>query len=326
MITSTQDQIAVVIPCYRERRHILDVIRYIGELVSSIYVVDDACPDQTGAYVEANNTDPRVKVLYHSENRGVGAATVTGYRQAMKDGADIIIKIDGDGQMDPRDIPKFVYPIQRGYADYTKGNRFYDLRYIHRMPVSRMIGNAGLSFMTKLSSGYWDIFDPTNGYTAIHAAVLQEISLDLVDERFLFETDMLFRLNIVRAKVVDVPLHARYEDEVSHLNVLASIPRFFGRNVKNLAKRIVYSYFIRDFSVSSIQLVLGVMLFLFGLAFGLSKWHQYLELGEQAPTGTIMIPTICFITGIQMILGFISFDVSSTPRQATYPTLQRVGV
>jgi hypothetical protein len=191
------------------------------------------------------------------------------------------------------------------------------------MPVSRMIGNAGLSFMTKFSSGYWDIFDPTNGFTAIHANVLQEINLDLVDERFLFETDMLFRLNIVRAKVVDVPLHAHYEDEVSHLNILASVPQFFGRNMKNLAKRIAYSYFIRDFSVSSIQLVLGAILLFFGMTFGLNKWQLYTELGELAPTGTIMIPTICFITGIQMILGFISFDVSSTPKHATYPTLQR---
>jgi glycosyltransferase involved in cell wall biosynthesis len=170
--------IAVVIPCYRVLGHILAVLARIGPDVAAIYCVDDGCPDGSGDWIAHHIRDPRIKVLRHGENRGVGAAVVTGYRQALADGAEIIVKIDGDGQMDPGLIPSFVGPILAGEADYTKGNRFFDPGRLGAMPAIRVLGNAALSFVTKLSSGYWQSFDPTNGFTAVHGEVLRLLPLD----------------------------------------------------------------------------------------------------------------------------------------------------
>jgi len=163
--------IAVVIPCFNVRRHVLDVINKIGPECFRIFIIDDACPESTGKFVEENSQDTRVKVIYHAKNQGVGGAVMTGYLAAIRDGADVIVKVDGDGQMTPTLIPQFVKPIISGEADYTKGNRFVDLEMLRAMPRIRLIGNAVLSFMAKISTGYWDIFDPTNGFTAIHSRV-----------------------------------------------------------------------------------------------------------------------------------------------------------
>ena len=170
-------RIAVIIPCFRVKKHILGVLESIGPAVHLIYVIDDQCPEKTGDFVLENCKDPRVSVRFNALNLGVGGAVMAGYKAALADHAHIAIKIDGDGQMDPHLIDRFVKPIIAGRADYTKGNRFYELEQIHRMPVLRVIGNAGLSFVTKLSSGYWDIFDPSNGYTAISVPVLKKLPL-----------------------------------------------------------------------------------------------------------------------------------------------------
>ena len=139
----------------------------------------------------------------------------------------VVVKVDGDGQMDPRLIPSFVYPILRGEADYTKGNRFFDLESVRTMPRFRLLGNAILSFMTKLSSGYWNLFDPTNGFTAIHTDVARHLPFDKISRRYFFETDILFRLNTLRAVVVDVPMEAKYGDEVSNLKISKIVLEFF---------------------------------------------------------------------------------------------------
>src|SRR3954451_13199625 len=187
-------RIAVVIPCFRVKRYILDVIARIGPEVDAIYVIDDKCPESSGAFVTEQVADARVTVLFHAENQGVGGATLTGMRRAAEQGATVIVKIDGDGQMDPALIDRFVRPILRGEADYTKGNRFNDLDRIRSMPMARLIGNAVLSFVTKVSSGYWDIFDPSNGYVAIHARVLEHLPLEKVSRRYFFEADLLYWL------------------------------------------------------------------------------------------------------------------------------------
>jgi len=173
--------IAVVIPCFRVSRHVLDVIAGIGPEVSHIYAVDDACPERTGALIEARCPDPRVRVLTHPENRGVGGAMITGYQAALAAGADIVVKIDGDGQMDPALIARFTRPIASGSADYTKGNRFHDLEDTQAMPRVRLFGNALLSLVNKVASGYWDVMDPTNGYTAIHRCALAALPLAKLD-------------------------------------------------------------------------------------------------------------------------------------------------
>ncbi|HWJ93415.1 MAG TPA: glycosyltransferase family 2 protein, partial [Telluria sp.] len=233
----SNDSIAVVIPSYKVTRHILDVIAGIGPEVSRIYVVDDKCPDKSGDFVRAHCQDPRVTVLEHEVNQGVGGAVMTGYRAAIADGARVIVKVDGDGQMDASLIPAFVAPILAGEADYAKGNRFFNLERITAMPPVRLFGNAVLSLLTKLSSGYWDLFDPTNGYTAIHADAARYLPFDKISRRYFFETDMLFRLNTLGAVVVDVPMDAVYGDEVSNLKVSRIVTEFATKHVRNFLKR-----------------------------------------------------------------------------------------
>lgn len=315
-------RIAVVIPCYRVTRHVRQVIVGVGPEVARIYCVDDACPDNSGAYIERNVEDPRVVVLRHTINQGVGGAVMTGYAAAITDGMDVIVKIDGDGQMDPGLLPRFVAPIIRGETDYTKGNRFWDLREIRQMPLLRRIGNLGLSFMSKASTGYWDIFDPTNGYTAIHAEVASRLPFDSISRRYFFETDMLFRLNTIRAAVMDVPMDAKYADETSGLRVSKIVTEFFAKHVRNLGKRIVYNYFLRDLSVASLELIAAIGLLAFGTVFGAWHWWSSGQEGASTPLGTIMIATVSVVSGLQFLLAFLGYDIANIPRRPLHPLIR----
>jgi len=307
--------IAVVIPSYRVRANILDVIAGIGPQVARIYVVDDCCPDHTGDFVEANCHDPRVKLIRNLKNMGVGGAVMTGYGAAIAEGADIIVKVDGDGQMDPQLIPSFVAPILAGEADYTKGNRFFDLEEIQAMPPMRLLGNAILSFMAKLSTGYWDLFDPTNGYTAIHVEVARRLPFSKISSRYFFESDILFRLNTLRAVVVDVPMNARYADEVSNLKISKVVGEFLLKHTRNFFKRIFYNYYLRDLSLASIELPLGIFLFVFGLIFGGYSWIQSAQTGVVTSAGTVMLSAMPILMGLQFILAFLGYDISNIPRR-----------
>ena len=312
------NKIAVVIPCYKVKKQILNVINSIGNECDQIYVVDDCCPEKTGEFVNGNCTDTRVKVIFNKSNLGVGGAVMAGYSTAIKDDSEIIIKIDGDGQMDPALIQKFIDPIITGYADYTKGNRFYDIRYLSRMPFARIVGNLCLSFMTKLSSGYWNIFDPTNGYTAIHAKVAEKLPLKKISNRYFFETDILFRLNTFRATILDIPMDALYADESSNLKIHKILGEFLFKHTRNFTKRILYNYFLRDFTVASLELVFGIILFSFGLSWGIYKWIHNSHAGLPTPTGTIMLSVLPIIIGIQLLLSFLAFDISNTPGQTQH--------
>jgi len=307
--------IAVVIPSYRVTRHILGVIAGIGPEVARIYVVDDKCPDASGAYVREHCRDPRVVVLEHAVNQGVGGAVMTGYRAAIDDGAGVIVKIDGDGQMDASLIPTFVAPILAGEADYTKGNRFFNLERLGAMPPVRLFGNAMLSFMTKLSSGYWDLFDPTNGYTAIHADAASYLPFDKISKRYFFESDMLFRLNTLGAVVTDVPMDAVYGDEVSNLKVSTVITEFAVKNVRNFFKRLFYNYYLRNLSVASLELPAGILLTLFGAVYGIANWIASAQSDVETPAGTVMLAALPVIMGVQLILGFLNYDIASVPRR-----------
>lgn len=319
--TSSQEKnqanshIAVVIPCYRVTRHVLEVISSIGDEVWRIYVVDDACPDGSGKYVEAHCLDQRVRVVYHESNQGVGGAVMTGYRAAIADGAVVIVKVDGDGQMDTSLIPNFIEPILAGEADYTKGNRFFDLDEIRAMPKVRLFGNAVLSFMTKLSSGYWDLFDPTNGYTAIHADVARHLPFSKISQRYFFETDILFRLNILRAVVIDVPMNAKYGDEVSNLKISKIMGEFLVKHVLNFMKRIFYNYYLRDLSMASIELPLGLVLLVAGTSFGGYHWLESAREGAATPAGTVMLAALPILMGTQFVLAFLGYDIASVPRR-----------
>lgn len=322
--SGAEARIAVVVPCYRVTRHIMQVLADIGPTVWRIYVVDDLCPDESGSFVQARCTDPRVVVLRHAINQGVGGSVITGYRAAMADGAQVIVKIDGDGQMDASLILDFVTPIISGEADYTKGNRFFNLEELHRMPRLRLFGNAVLSLMTKLSSGYWDLFDPTNGYTAIHADIVQLLPLDKISQRYFFETDMLFRLNTVRAVVVDIPMSAKYGDEVSNLKISRVIGEFLRKHSENCLKRIFYNYYLRDLSLASIELPLGLLLFGGGALFGGWHWFFSAKEGIATPAGTVMLAALPTLMGLQLILAFLAYDISAIPRRLRHKVPMRL--
>jgi glycosyltransferase involved in cell wall biosynthesis len=314
-------RIAVVVPAYRVKAHILALLSRIGPEVTSIYVVDDCCPEESGKLVAAQCVDRRVTVLYHEQNQGVGGAVTTGYKRALEDDAEIVIKLDGDGQMDPALIPFLIQPILAGQADYTKGNRFFELDDLQGMPFLRLIGNAGLSFLTKLSSGYYSIFDPNNGYTAIHAKVLARLRLDRIHKRYFFESDMLFHLGQLRAAVLDVPMKAVYGAEVSSLSVTKSLFTFGLNHLKNIFRRIFYSYYLRDFNPASVNLMAGVPLAMFGLIFGILRWYESGKTGEFASTGDIMLAVLPFLLGIQFLLSFFAFDSQNSPTLALHPRL-----
>ena len=237
---------------------------------------------------------------------------MTGYIAAIDDGMDIIVKVDGDGQMEPELIPDFVAPIAAGEADYTKGNRFFDLEEIHSMPKIRLFGNAALSFITKLSSGYWDLFDPTNGYTAIHRDVARHLPFSKISQRYFFETDILFRLNTLRAVVVDIPMNAKYGDEISGLKISNVVGEFLVKNARNFCKRILYNYYLRDMSLASIELPVGLALFLFGTLFGSYHWVRSVGLGIPTSSGTVMLSALPVIIGLQFILAFLGHDMRAT--------------
>jgi glycosyltransferase involved in cell wall biosynthesis len=308
-------KIAVVIPCYRVRDQILDVLASIGPEVGSIYCVDDACPDGSGACVEQECTDRRVRVLRRDVNGGVGAATLTGYYAAVLEGADVIVKLDGDGQMDPSLILRFSEPILQGKSDYVKGNRFFELEDHQGMPRLRLFGNAVLSFLNKLSSGYWNIFDPTNGYTAIDGVVARRIFNRSISKRYFFESDMLFHLYLLRAVVTDMPMRARYGDERSSLRIRKILLPFLAQHARNAVRRIAIQYFLRDFSLASIEFVFGCLVFLFGTIFGLTEWGLSVASQEPATAGTVMLAALPIIVGIQLILNAVNYDIQNVPRQ-----------
>jgi glycosyltransferase involved in cell wall biosynthesis len=310
-------RIGVVIPCFRVRKHVLDVLRGIGDLAEVIYVVDDCCPEQTGRFVASQTQDGRVRVLFHEANQGVGGAVLTGVEAALHDGMDIVVKIDGDAQMDPALLPLFVQPIINAEADMTKGNRFYNPEDMKAMPAIRLLGNAALSFLTKLSSGYWNIFDPTNGYIALDSRLLRILPRHKLDRRYFFETDLLFRVGLLRAKVLDIPMIAIYNDERSNLRIHREVLPFFFRNIRNFGKRLFYNYFLRDFNVASVEIVLGVLFSCFGVVYGLTHWGG----DDPASAGTVMIAALPLLTGIVLLVSFINFDAQQVPREAISPRL-----
>ena len=306
--------VAVVIPSYRVTEHILDVINEIGPEVSKIFVVDDACPDKSGDFVEKNSKDKRVTVLRHTENKGVGGAVITGYKAALESDVDIVVKVDGDGQMDPKLIPRIIAPVVRGEADYAKGNRFDSLEDLFEMPKIRIFGNAVLSLWSKLSSGYWRVTDPTNGFTAIHRSALEAIHLDKVRNSYFFESDLLFRLSIINAVVADVPMRAVYGEEKSHLKIRKVLLEFPYRHNVNLLKRIFYRYYLREWSIASIELPVGIGLTIFGTWFGLASYLAASSAGQATTAGQVTLSAVAIILGVQLLLSFLAYDVQSEPR------------
>ena len=306
--------IAVVIPCYRVTEHILGVIAEIGPEVSKIYLVDDGCPDESGAFAEQNSKDKRLSVIYHDENQGVGGAVISGYKAAYADGADVVVKIDGDAQMDPRLIPAIAKPVVEGSADYSKGNRFDSLENLFAMPKVRIFGNSILSLWAKFSTGYWSMTDPTNGFTAIHRRALEAMNLDKIRKSYFFESDILFRLNIANCVVADVPMVAVYGSEKSSMSIVKVMVEFPWRHTVNLWKRIFYRYYLREWNVGSFELPLGLFLVAFGAWFGLRSYTSAAAAGLATTAGQVTGSAVALILGVQLLLSFLSYDVQSEPR------------
>ncbi len=307
-------KVYLVMPAYNESAHIADVIRRVPPIVDRIIVVDDHSLDNTAEAAQSVD-DSRVEVIRNHENLGVGGATITGYRRSLEEGADIVAKIDSDGQMDPQMVGKLVKPVVDGVADYTKGFRFHDRRSLRKMPKIRLIGNLGLSYLVKMASGYWNIFDPTNGFTVIHRSSLELIDLDRVSHDYFFETDMLCNLYRIQATVKDVLVITHYGDEVSRLSALKVLVTFPAKLFWAYIQRIIWRYYIRDFSTFSLLFLVGWPLMLFGIIFGLITWYVNASRGIATPTGTIMFSVVPLFLGFQMILQAALLDVNSVPRE-----------
>jgi glycosyltransferase involved in cell wall biosynthesis len=309
-------RIATIIPAYRVEQNIESVLTALPSYIKHIIVVDDASPDSTADRVAAiAQKDMRITLIRHPRNQGVGGAMISGFRKAMELGAQIAVKLDGDGQMDAAHIPALVTPLINGKADYVKGNRFRDFVSLQKMPLVRRVGNLSLSFLTKAATGYWNIFDPTNGFFAIRTEILEQLPLEKIDRRYFFETSMLAHLYLINAFVMDVPIPARYGNETSSLSIRRSLIEFPVKLFRTFLRRILLKYYIYDFSITSLYIVTGIPLLLFGLIFGAIKWIQYASQNIPAPTGTVMLPTLSVILGIQILLSAIEIDMKSAPRQ-----------
>ena len=308
--------IAAVIPCYRVEREIQSVLQTVPAFIKHIVVVDDTSPDSTADLVSASATkDARLLLIRHLSNQGVGGAMITGYRKALELGAQIVVKIDGDGQMDMAHLPALIKPLIDGRADYTKGNRFRDFQSLQRMPLIRRIGNMSLAFLSKAATGYWNTFDFTNGFLAIRSEILAQLPLDRIDRTYYFETSMLANLYLIGAVVKDVSMPARYQSEESNLVISRVLFEFPLKLIATWVRRVVLKNFIYDFSMASIYLLVGLPLLLFGLVFGIIKWIQYASIQVPAPTGTVMLPTLSVLLGIQFLLSAIETDLRSVPTE-----------
>ena len=311
----SENRICVVIPAYNAENTIEDVLSGIPDFIDTIIIVNDCSQDNTSRVVETcQERDARVILLRHEQNLGVGGAMQSGYLLALEKEARIIVKLDSDGQMDPAFLQQLIEPVLSGEADYTKGNRFLHEKELMSMPYIRRIGNLGLSFLTKAASGYWNIFDPTNGYTAINARALKSLSFDRLANRFFFETSMLLELGLQRMVVKDVFIPANYGIERSYLSAWKSLFEFPPRLFRGMLRRIAYFYFIRDFTAITVFLVMGIGSVLFGSIWGLYEWVRSAILGVAASTGTVMIAVLPFILGVQFVLQAIVMDIQNTPK------------
>ena len=303
----------VVVPAHYEEAFVGEVIAHMPTFVDAILVIDDCSGDGT-ATAAARIGDARCRVLRTPHHLGVGGSTALGYREALAAGAEIVVKMDGDAQMRPEDLPALLDALIEGGADYAKGNRFLGDGDVRAMPVGRFAGNLVLTFLTKLASGYWHVFDPQNGFTAARAAALRPLPLARLHPRFFFENDMLVHLNVQNRRVVDVAMPAVYGGERSDVRlarVLATFPLLL---LHRFAWRIGVKYVVRDFSPIGLFLLCGVPAFLWGVAYGAYLWmHSYLT-GLPTPTGSIMLALVPIVLGFQLILQAVVLDIQATPR------------
>ena len=316
----THSKIAVVIPAYNVEDTIVKVIMGIPKSVETIIVVNDASKDDTANRVKSVR-DNRVTLINHTRNMGVGGALLSGYSYALGLDADIVVKLDGDDQMDVKFIPGLVEPILNGQADYTKGNRFLHPVALKKMPIGRKISNLGLTFLSKIASGYWNIFDPANGYTAIAAIKLASLDPKKIARSYFFETSMLCELRKINAVVMDISMPAIYQNERSSVKVPREIFVFSTNLIARIFDRLFSRYFLYDFTAVSLYLLTGLLLCLFGGIWGFVKWYDSMQTGIPATTGTVLIAVLPIILGFQLLIQAISLDISDVPTKVQNASL-----
>ena len=244
---------------------------------------------------------------------GVGGAFKVGLAAAIDLGADQVIKIDSDGQMNPELIPLFLNPLKQNLASFVKGNRLTNANVLTKMPKVRLFGNLFLGLLTKLSTGYWELFDPTNGFIAFKTDLINQVPLHKLDNRFFFETDLLFRLGIIENFILEIPIEAIYEDEKSNLNAITEIPNFLIRHIFLIFKRIKYSYFLLDFNPGTFFICIS---FLFGFtSIFLGAYNFIYSFIENTPTvtGIQTLFLALFFISLQFFINFVHYDVSQKP-------------
>jgi len=303
--------VASVVPAHDEEQHISTVIKTTPDFVDHIIVVDDASTDRTAEVAEGMD-DPRVILIRHETNRGVGGAILSGHRMVLELDADMAVVMAGDAQMDPAYLPDLLDPIVEGRADFTKGNRFYSVDSFQGMPRLRIFGNIVLSFLTKLASGYWHMVDPQNGYTAIARPTIERLPLDRISEGYQFENDLLIHLNVLSARLLDVPIPARYGEEVSSIRLRRLIPTLLSLLFRGFWRRIFWKYVLWSFSPVALFLFAGLLLTAWGVGFGIWVIVQTLGIPE-ASTGTVILSVVPFIIGIQFLIFFLVLDIRESP-------------
>jgi glycosyltransferase involved in cell wall biosynthesis len=304
--------IAVVIPSFEAHDTVADVVDDFQEAVEWVIVVDDGSLDGTAASLEALGI-PNLVVLHHGENRGVGAATKSGIKEALRRKADIVVKVDSDGQMSSDWLHSLLEPLVENRADVAKANRWHDQKSLSQMPLVRRIGNLSLSFLTRLASGYWSIFDPSNGYVAWRTDLLKKIDFDSIPDRWTFETAMLVESGIVRAVVEDVGIPARYTHYRSHLRIGAALPALLYFLLKAIPRRIWRQYFVLDFGPFSLLLAAGIPLVAAGSIFGGFHWWESYRTGVPATAGTVIVAALPIVLGFNCLLQALMIDVTGQP-------------
>lgn len=295
-----EHRIAVVVPCHNEEAHVGAVIRTMPAFVDHILIVDDASTDET-AQAAKEVGDPRAQIVVLPVNQGVGGSILTGHQQALSLGADISVVMAGDGQMDPDRLHELLEPITRGDVAFTKANRFFSMDSFAGMPRSRVLGNVAFSFFTKASSGYWNLFDPQNGYTAIHRTALERLPLHRIARRYEFENDLLIHLNILRVKAADVPIPARYGEEVSGIKMCSAVPRIMNQLVKGFWRRMIFKYVVNSFSPVAVMFFSGLLMSAFGLAVGAFVVANTLG-PPTASAGTVLLSVAPLLSGMHLLL------------------------
>src|ERR671936_827289 len=302
--------VAVVVPAHDEETLVGATIEGIPAFVDRIYVVDDASTDATAAAARAAG-DGRVEVIAHARNEGVGGAIVTGYRRAVADGVDVACVMAADNQMEPADLEKIVRPVARGEVEYAKANRLVSGQAWELIPRTRYLGNAVLSFLTKIASGYWHVADSQSGYTAIGLRTLEALDLDRVYRRYGFPNDMLVHLNVVSARVRDFPSRPIYGvGERSDLRLRRVVPRISWLLVKGFFWRMREKYVIRDFHPLVLFYALGLLMTVAGLALGIAETVLRI-MGNAVSVATVVLVALLLIFGSQFMLFAMWFDMAS---------------